>query len=37
MPIALVLMTLIIVLIDLRRRDGMPASERYRQKFMKDC
>jgi len=37
MPVALILITLVVVLIDLRRHDGMPASERYRQKFMRDC
>ena len=37
MPIALALMTLIIVLIDLRKRNGLPPSEKYRLKFMRDC
>jgi len=35
MPVVLVFITLIVVLIDLRRRGGMPASELYRQKFMR--
>jgi len=38
MPIALLIATLIVILVDtIRDSNGLPSSERYRQKFMRDC
>jgi len=41
MPIALLIISMMIVLVDVIRNpdlfEHMPASERYRQKFMNDC
>jgi len=36
MPVLLVVLTLIVVALGWDRRDGMPASEKYRQKFIHD-
>lgn len=37
MPILIVLITAVVVFFGWNGKDGMPASEKYRQKFMKDC
>jgi len=37
MPVAIALITFILIILDFRRPYGMPLSELYRQKFMRDC
>jgi len=37
MPLALLIVTAIVVLWDLRKSNGLPLSEKYRLKFMRDC
>jgi len=36
MPVLLVVLTLIVVALGWNSKDGMPASEKYRQKFIDD-
>lgn len=35
MPIALLIIVLLMIMLDLRRSNGLPPSERYRQRFMR--
>jgi len=37
MPVVIALIVLVLIILDFRRPYGMPLSELYRQKFMKDC